>query len=108
MKTLKLTSAGFTRDEFMDFGDDGNYFKGYNYKGIPVSYLRKYGEIYLSFRLDYLKNPNNAKTWNEDTDRFNGINPDKITKEDLIETAEKVLEYAKANEFILAYSVRGI
>ena len=106
MKTLRLTSLGFTRDEAMDFGDDGNYFKGYNYKGVPVSYLRQCGEIYLSFRLDYLKNPNNVKTWNDDTDRFNGVSPDQVTKEALLETAEKVLAFAKENGFVLANSVR--
>ena len=49
----------FVRDESLDFSDDGNRFRGYRYRGLPCSYLRKYGEIYLRLRPSY-KHFNNA------------------------------------------------
>lgn len=53
MKTVNLTKYGFIRREDIDFNDDGNRFKGYEYHGIVVTYIRYQDHAYINFRYDY-------------------------------------------------------
>ena len=84
-----------------DFTDDGNHFRGFIYKGLPMTqcYAKNDGEVYLSIREDYL---NNNFTWNEWKvteesglcDEFNGAS--EIDLDKLVENLERII--AKMNE----------
>lgn len=54
MARINLIKYGFKRNSENDFVDDGNHFKFYCYKGLPISYLKSEGEYYLDLRLDYI------------------------------------------------------
>lgn len=105
MKMVKsLTKAntakyGIEVREDLNFNDDGNRFRGFSYKGMPMTQCVSQGECYLSIRVDYLENNFTYKEWmqtEEDAlcDEFNGVNEFDIEK--LIENLEKVI--AKVNE----------
>ena len=92
---------GFERREDLDFEDDGNYFRGFSYKGMPITTLRskKYDTVYLSIRVDYLENKFTFKDWMKTEefvmcDKFNGVH--EFAMEELIEALEKVI--AKVEE----------
>lgn len=90
---------GFERREDLDFTDDGNKFKGYSYKGMPITTIRCKGETCLSVRVDYLRNKFDYKTWMRTEeyklcDEFNGVSEVDIDK--LVENLEKII--AKVNE----------
>lgn len=91
----------FNLREDLNFEDDGNHFRGFDYKGIlPITTLRTGDRTYLDIRVDYLDDI--QFTWNEwfETeehdlaDEFNGC--DEVDLEKLIDNCEKVL--AKVNE----------
>lgn len=105
MKMVKsLTKANATKygidvREDLNFNDDGNRFRGFSYKGMPMTQCVSHGECYLSIRVDYLKNNFTCKEWMQTEesnlcDEFNGVNEFDIEK--LIENLEKVI--AKVNE----------
>ena len=79
----------------LDFTDDGNRFRGFSYKGLPMTQCRCSSECYLSIRVDYLNGV--EFTYNEwrSTEEwelcyeFNGVAEFDIEK--LIENLEKVL-----------------
>lgn len=78
-----------------DFNDDGNRFRGFEYKGIPMTQCRADGECYLCIRVDYLKNNFTYKEWMETEeyhlcDEFNGVSQFDIEK--LIENLERVID----------------
>lgn len=83
----------------LDFSDDGNHFKGFSYKGLPMTQCRTAGLCFLSIRVDYLHNNNfTYKTWmgTEEynlCDEFDGVCEFDIDK--LIENLEKVLAKVK-------------
>lgn len=82
-----------------DFKDDGNKFRGFIYKGMPMTQCRYDGECYLKIKVDYLKNNFTFKEWMETeeyelADEFNGVNEFDMDK--LIENLERVI--AKVNE----------
>lgn len=76
-----FTQNGFIRRKDLDFGDDGAYFKGYEYNGMPITYLRCKEQIskfdkerqqyiyldeyeyrcYISVRADYIVTDNREK-----------------------------------------------
>lgn len=90
---------GFERREDLDFTDDGNKFKGYSYKGMPITTIRCKGETCLSVRVDYLRNKFDYKTWMQTEEyklcnEFNGVPEIDIDK--LVENLEKII--AKVNE----------
>lgn len=94
---------GFIRREDLDFSDDGNYFRGFSYKGMPITTLRADGITYLSIRVDYLKNEFTYKEWIQTQEyklcnKFNGISEFDI--DELVENVEtilaKVIEMNKA------------
>lgn len=81
-----------------DFNDDGSNFRGFIYKGMPMTQCRADGECYLTIRVDYL---NTNFTYNEWMDtkewklcqEFNGVNEFDIEK--LIENLERVIAKVK-------------
>lgn len=91
---------GFVRREDLDFSDDGNRFRGFEYKGMPITTLRSHDETYLSIRVDYLENKSfTHNEWYKTEeyklcDEFNGVG--EIDLDKLIENLEKVI--AKVNE----------
>lgn len=85
----------------LNFEDDGNFFRGFMYKGMPMTqcYSKKDGEVYLSIRVDYLDNNFTYKEWMETEeyhlcDEFNGVSEFDLEK--LIENLERVI--AKVDE----------
>lgn len=90
---------GMVRREDLDFTDDGNRFRGFEYKGMPITTLRSGDETYLSIRVDYLDNEFTFNEWIETeeyqlTHEFNGVS--EIDLEKLIENLERII--AKVNE----------
>ena len=90
MKTLTENRIknipGFIRKPEYDFSDDGSYFYGWEYKGLPLTQHRSstYGETYLSFRVDYLNEETTLPvyftyeerkntTWYRLCDKYNGV-----------------------------------
>ena len=49
--------------EDLNFEDDGNHFRGFDYKGLPITTLRSENLTYCSIRIDYLRD--NEFTWQE-------------------------------------------
>lgn len=102
---------GFERREDLDFSDDGNYFRGFSYKGMPITTLRcnKDNTTYLSIRVDYLENKFTHKDWIAANgwvlcDKFNGVS--EFAMEDLIEILEEVI--AKVEEMNAAAEAEDI
>lgn len=102
VKNLSKTNIkhyeGFERREDLDFSDDGNYFRGFSYKGMPITTLRTDNTTYLSIRVDYLENKFTYKDWIAVNgwilcDKFNGVS--EFAMEDLIEVLEEVIAKVK-------------
>lgn len=90
---------GFERREDLDFSDDGNYFRGFSYKGMPITTLRTDDVTYLCIRPDYLENKFTYKDWMKTAecglcDDFNGV--PQFDMDVLVENLEKVI--AKVEE----------
>lgn len=103
VKNLTLANIrnidGMVRREDLDFTDDGNRFKGFEYKGMPITTLRANGKTYLAVRVDYLENSFTFNEWfaTEEyklCDEFNGVSEFDLDK--LIENLERII--AKADE----------
>ena len=98
----ELTARGWTRREDLDFRDDGNKFKVFEYKnGLLASYTKVNGDYYLSLRLDYLDGLSYDEYSKMDsyelTNEFNGVpevDADKVTENavKIMEEYNKVLE----------------
>lgn len=86
-----------------DFEDDGNHFRGFIYKGIPMTqlYSRLDKTVYLAIRVDYLRDNNFTYSEWMDTeeyrlcDKFNGYSGE-FSIEELVENLEKIIK--KINE----------
>lgn len=93
---------GFERREDFDFEDDGNYFRGFSYKGMPITTLRSDDVTYLCVRVDYLENEFTYKEWMQTEefklcDAFNGVSEFDI--DELIENIEAIMaKVAEMNE----------
>lgn len=105
MKMVKgLTKAnvkkyGIEVREDLDFTDDGNRFRGFSYKGMPITQCVSRGECFLCIRVDYLDNNFTFTEWfktkeSEMCEKFNGVSEFDI--EELIEILEVVI--AKVDE----------
>lgn len=84
----------FVRREDLDFTDDGNYFRGFSYKGMPITTLRSDNTTYLCIRVDYLENEFTYKEWMQTKeyklcDKFNGVSEFDI--DELVENIEIIL-----------------
>lgn len=92
----------FVRREDLDFTDDGNYFRGFSYKGMPITTLRTDDTTYLSIRVDYLKNEFTYKEWMQTEEyklcrKFNGVSEFDI--DELVKNVEAILtKVAEMNE----------
>ena len=101
-KVIVRNYEGFNRREDLDFRDDGIQFKGFDYKGLPITTVRSKIDncVYLSIRVDYLNNNEfTFQDWAETEEydlagEFNGVNEFDIDK--LIENCERII--AKVNE----------
>lgn len=74
-----------------DFIDDGNKFRGFIYKGIPMTQCKSRGECYLSIRADYLDIDYDNWMKTEEyklCDKFNGTF--KFDIDELIANLEKI------------------
>ena len=94
-----IRNTGIELSPEHDFTDDGNRFRGFIYKGIPMTQCRADGECYLSIRIDYLDNQFTWKEWSKTNeykleDKFNGVS--EFDMEELIENLEKII--AKRDE----------
>lgn len=99
---------GFEVREDLNFRDDGNYFRGFSYKGMPITQCRGDGECYLAIRVDYLRNNFTYKEWMATDewnlcDKFNGVTEFDI--EELVRNCEAVI--AKVAEMNAQSSVEG-
>lgn len=100
-KVIVRNYEGFNLREDLNFSDDGNYFRGFDYKGLPITTLRSNidGITYLTIRVDYLDNEFTWEDWRATEeynleDEFNGVSEFDLDK--LIENCEKII--AKVNE----------
>lgn len=100
-KLTKVNASKFGIEirEDLNFKDDGNYFRGFSYKGMPMTQCYFDGNCYLAIRVDYLKNKFSYRDWMKTEewklcDKFNGVS--EFNMEDLIETIEKII--AKVDE----------
>jgi hypothetical protein len=95
---------GFVRREDLDFADDGNYFKGFSYKGMPITTLRADNTTYLSIHVDYLKNEFTCKEWMQTEEyklcgKFNGVSEFDINE--LVKNVEIIIaKVAKMNKAV--------
>lgn len=99
----ELTKRGFIKREDLNFSDDGNRFIGFEYKGMPITYLKSDGEFYLSVRVDYLDNSFTYNEWMKTeecrlTDEFNGVSS--IDADKLVENIEKIINKVNELNFI--------
>lgn len=116
MATIKsLTKANINKlgiivREDLDFTDDGSRFRGFSYKGMPITQCVSCGETFLAIRVDYLNNNQfTIKEWMETEeykleDEFNGCF--EIDTDKLIENLERII--AKVDELNKAASVEVI
>lgn len=93
-KTIVSKNPNFHVREDLNFSDDGNRFRGFDYKGMPITTLRADNETYLSIRVDYLHNNFTYNEWRGTeewklADEFNGVS--EIDLDKLIDNLEKVI-----------------
>lgn len=98
-KVIVKNYEGFNLREDLNFTDDGNHFKGFDYKGLPITTLRRNDSVYLSIRVDYLDNDFCYQDWMETEEyklanEFKGVSEFDLDK--LIENCERII--AKVNE----------
>lgn len=94
-----IKNTGIELSPEHDFTDDGNRFRGFIYKGMPMTQCRADGTCYLTIRVDYLDNDFDFKEWMKTAeyqleDEFNGVSEFDMDK--LVENLEKII--AKVNE----------
>lgn len=95
---------GFERREDLDFVDDGNFFRGFSYKRMPITTHRSGDTTYLCVRVDYLENSFTYKAWMETAewslcDKFNGVS--ELDIDELVENLEAIIaKVAGMNEAV--------
>ena len=102
MKTVKnlsianIKGTNFVRREDLDFSDDGSRFRGFSYKGLPITTLYSDGRVYCDVRPDYLQYKGVPwEMWKETEeyklcDKYNGTS-ELIDLEDLANICDRVL-----------------
>lgn len=93
-KNLMKKDSRFQTREDLDFRDDGLQYRGYEYKGLPITTCRHGGETFCDIRVDYLHNNFTWKEWSETeeyhlADAFCGV--EEIDLDMLIDYCEKIL-----------------
>ena len=109
MKRINMAKYGFIRNEREDFHDDGNNFKGYATgpnSRLRISKLVSEGRAYLSSdmngcKLDYTEY-SKLPHYNDATWKYNGIDMNSLTEQDMIDWYNACVEYEK--EYIEAES----
>ncbi len=96
---VNATKYGIEVREDLNFEDDGSYFRGFCYKGMPMTQCRSEGTCYLAIRVDYLNNEFTYDDWHKTAEyslcnKYNGVNSFDI--EELIQDVEKII--AKVDE----------
>lgn len=89
-----IKNTGIELSPEHDFTDDGNKFRGFIYKGMPMTQCRADGECYLAIRVDYLENQFTWEEWSKTKeynleDEFNGVSEFDLDK--LIENLEAII-----------------
>lgn len=100
-KAIVKNYEGFNLREDLNFVDDGNHVRGFDYKGLPITTLRSNANdcVYLLIRVDYLDNDFHYEDWMDTEEyklarEFNGVSEFDLDK--LIENCERII--AKVNE----------
>lgn len=98
---LNFKKYGIERSPEYDFSDDGNRFRGYICNGVPISYLKDDGEVYLYIQVgdlgglnyeEYSKLPSY-----EDCDKYNGVSESNVDLADVAEICKRIkAEYDEA------------
>ena len=93
-KSIANKGLGFNVREDLNFSDDGNRFRGFDYKGLPITTLRADDTTYLAIRVDYIEHTFTYEDWMQTDeyrlcDEFNGVG--EIDLDKLIDNCEKVL-----------------
>ena len=98
---LNFKKYGIQRSPEHDFSDDGNRFRGYICNGVPMSYLKDDGEVYLSIQVgdlgglnyeEYSKLPSY-----KDCDKYNGVDESSVDLADVAEICKRIkAEYDEA------------
>ena len=101
LSVANIKGTNFVRREDLDFEDDGNHFRGFAYKNLPITTLYSNGRVYCSVRPDYI-NYNNVpwEMWRKEEeyklcDKYNGTS-DLIDLDDLADICERTI--SKLNE----------
>lgn len=101
MNTVKK-NIGFSRREDLDFSDDGNYFRAFEYTGadgkLVITTLRTGGETFLQLRPDYIPSEEKLYTWeqwrraggSDLAHKYNGTR-EEFAEDDLVRLCEDVL-----------------
>lgn len=93
-KALRLTKYGFKRSKEDNFSDDGNYFYGYRFEGVRVSYLRfgdiENDEIFLSVKVyeDEKLKDLDSKFF----EKYNGVKMSEFKEEEFAKWVEEMRE----------------
>lgn len=91
---LNFKKYGIQRSPEHDFSDDGNRFRGYICNGVPMSYLKDDGEVYLSIQVgdlgglnyeEYSKLPSY-----KDCDKYNGVDESSVDLADVAEICKRI------------------
>lgn len=98
---LNFKKYGIQRSPEHDFSDDGNRFRGYICNGVPISYLKDDGEVYLYIQVgdlgglnyeEYSKLPSY-----KDCDKYNGVDESSVDLADVAEICKRIkAEYDEA------------
>lgn len=99
-KNIVKKYEDFHLREDLNVEDDGNHFRGFDYKGLPITTLRTGDKTYLDIDIYYLDDIQFTwREWRETeesklTGEFNGC--DEVDLEKLIDNCERII--AKVNE----------
>lgn len=100
-EALNFKKYGIQRAADQDFRDDGSSFKGYVCNGMPITYSRYNGEVFLSICPDYLGDLNYDEYSKlpsyKDCDKYNGVPEDSVDLEDVADICKRFkAEYDEA------------
>lgn len=98
---MNFKKYGITRAPELDFSDDGARFSGYMCNGVPITYLKDNGMVFLDIRVDYLKGLNYDEYSKlpsyKETDSYNGVDEDQVDLADVVDICNRIkAEYEEA------------
>lgn len=100
MNIIKLTSIGFTRNFEKNFSDDGNYFWAYKYGDLDYTYLKDTKDKMLFLAYHPTREVSEKLEKNKELsdkvftlgNKFNGVNYESLTKNEIVEVAKELSE----------------